>query len=221
LSDETLIWTMRGGWIVLACLMLFSRAVFQAAGDERMRAFLNEWQDGRVKRTWGAASLLFAALLAAGALTASGGLRTLDWILLGALLAVLVADGLVNILPTGFRTFKERLQTAWVAQHRGTGRENDRHLFGTVNALLAIGSLTTLAVVIGYRPVELWAVALAVAIAVMSFCVRRVSKLAAELGDRALDVAQLRRELDSCETELDAALGELASRDTAEGGTHE
>jgi len=64
-------------------------------------------------------------------------------------------------------------------------------------------------------------VALAVAIAVMSFCVRRVSKLAAELGDRALDVAQLRRELDSCETELDAALGELASRDTAEGGTHE
>jgi len=65
---------------------------------------------------------------------------------------------------------------------------------------------------------ELLLVALAVAIAVMSFCVRRVSKLAAELGDRALDVAQLRRELDSCETELAQALDELARRDITEGG---
>ena len=65
---------------------------------------------------------------------------------------------------------------------------------------------------------ELLLVALAVAIAAMSFCVRRVSKLAAELGDRALDVAQLRRELDSCETELAQALDELARRDITEGG---
>lgn len=165
MSDETLIWAMRGGWIVLACLMLFSRAVFQAVGAVRMRAFLNEWQDGGVKRLWGAASLLFAAVLAAGALTLEGRLRTLDWILLGALLAVLVADGLVNVLPAGFRTFKDRMQSAWVARHRGTGREGDRHLFGSVNALLALAAAAVLALVIAYRPVEPWAVALAAGIA--------------------------------------------------------
>lgn len=167
MSDETLIWAMRGGWIVLACLMLFSRAVFQAVGAVRMRAFLNEWQDGGVKRLWGAASLLFAAVLAAGALTLEGRLRALEWILLGTLLAVLVADGLVNALPAGFRTFKDRMQSAWVARHRGTGREGDRHLFGTVNALLALAAAAVLAVVITYRPVEPWAVALAVVIALV------------------------------------------------------
>jgi hypothetical protein len=167
MSDETLIWAMRGGWIVLSCLMLLSRVVFQAVGAERMRAFLNEWQDGGVKRVWGAAGLAFAAVLAVGALTFDGRLRTLDWILLGALLTVLVADGLVNVLPAGFRTFKDRMQAAWVARHRGTGREGDRHLFGTVNALLALGAVAALAVVIGYRPVELWAVALAVAISLV------------------------------------------------------
>jgi hypothetical protein len=160
-SDETLIWLMRGGWIVLTCLMLFSRVVFQAVGAERMRAFLNEWQEGAVKRLWGAAGLLFAAVLAAGAVTAGSGLGALDWILLGLLLAILVADGLVNVLPAGFRTFKDRMQAAWVARHRGTGREGDRHLFGTVNALLALAAAAALAVVIGYRPVEPWAVALA------------------------------------------------------------
>lgn len=171
MSDTTLIAAMRGGWIVLACLMLFSRVVFQAVGAERMRAFLNEWQDGGVKRLWGAASLLFAAVLAAGALTVDGRLRALDWILLGVLLAVLVADGLVNVLPAGFRTFKDRMQAAWVARHRGTGREGDRHLFGTVNSLLALGALAALAVVIGYRPVEPWAVALAAAIALVLLAV--------------------------------------------------
>ena len=162
---------MRGGWIVLACLMLFSRVVFQAVGAERMRAFLNEWQEGGAKRVWGAASLLFAGVLAAGALTASDGLGALDWILLGVLLAILLADGLVNVLPSGFRTFKDRMQAAWVARHRGTGREGDRHLFGTVNALLALAALAALAVVIAYRPVELWAVAVAAAIAVLVLAV--------------------------------------------------
>ena len=167
MSDSTLIWLMRGGWIVLTCLMLFSRVVFQAVGAERMRAFLNDWQDGGVKQLWGATSLLFAVVLAAGALTTDGGLRTLDWILLAALLAVLAADGLVNVLPAGFRTFKDRMQSAWVSRHRGTGREGDRHLFGTVNALLAVAAGSALALVIGYRPVELWAVALAAAIALV------------------------------------------------------
>ena len=171
MSDATLIWLMRGGWIVLTCLMLFSRVVFQAVGAERMRAFLNDWQEGGVKRLWGAVSLLYALVLAAGALTTDGGLRTLDWILLGALLAVLVADGLVNVLPAGFRTFKDRMQAGWVARHRGTGREGDRHLFATVNALLAVAAGSVLTLVIGYRTVEPWAVALAGAIALVLLAV--------------------------------------------------
>jgi hypothetical protein len=104
---------------------------------------------------------------AAGTLSAGRSLGTVDWILLGTLLTVLVMDGLVNVLPAGFRTFKDRMQAAWVARHRGTGREGDRHLFRTVNALLALGSLATLALVIGYRPVEPWAVALAAIIALV------------------------------------------------------
>lgn len=150
MSGKTLIELMRGGWIVLACLMLSSRVIFQAVGAVRMRAFLNEWQDGTTKRLWGAASLL---------------------------LAVLLADGLVNVLPAGFRTFKDRMQAAWVARARGTGREGDRHLFGTVNALLAAGSVAVLAVVLGYRPVQPATVAVAVAVAAVTLAVLVVPPL--------------------------------------------
>ena len=177
MSGDTLVELMRGGWIVLACLMLFSRVIFQAVGAVRMRAFLNEWQDGTAKRLWGAASLIFAAVLAAGALSAGDGPEASDWILLGLLLAVLLADGLVNVLPAGFRTFKDRMQEAWVARHRGTGRERDRHLFGTINALLAAGSVAVLAVVLSYRPVEPWTIGLAVAISIAVLAVLLVPPL--------------------------------------------
>jgi len=63
-------------------------------------------------------------------------------------------------------------------------------------------------------------VALALILGVAARLARRCSRLDAERGDRALDLAQLRRELDACETELAQAYGELARRDT-EGGTHE
>jgi hypothetical protein len=177
MSGSTLIELMRGGWIVLACLMLFSRVVFQAVGAVRMRAFLDQWQDGRVKRLWGGASLLFASVLVAGALSGGEGLGTLDWILLALLLAVLVADGLVNVLPAGFRTFKDRMQSAWVARHRGSGREGDTHLFGTVNALLAAGSVAALAVVIGYRSIEARTLVLALAVAIVVLAVLVVPPL--------------------------------------------
>jgi hypothetical protein len=167
MNSDTLIETTRAGWIVLSCLMLFSRAVFQVVGAVRMRAFLDEWQDGRARRLWGAASLLFAAVLAAAALSGGDGLGGADWTLLALLVAVLVADGLVNVLPAGFRTFKHRLQAAWVARHLGTGREGDTHLFATVNALLAAGSVAALAIVIGYRPIEPSTLVLAVAVALV------------------------------------------------------
>jgi multisubunit Na+/H+ antiporter MnhG subunit len=177
MSGDTLVELMRGGWIVLTLLMLLSRVIFQAVGAVRMRSFLNEWQDGTTKRIWGATSLLFAAVLAVGALSAGDELGGWDWILLVLLLAVLVADGLVNVLPAGFRTFKDRMQAAWVARHHGTGREGDRHLFGTVNALLAAGSIAALAVVLWYRPIEPLTVVLAVAIAVVVLAVLLVPPL--------------------------------------------
>lgn len=167
MSADTLIALVRGGWIALTCLMLFSRLVFTLVGPVRMRAFLTDWQDGGTKRLWGAATLAFAALLGWGALTVEGELRPLDWILLGTLLAVCLADGLVNVLPAGFRTFKDRMQSAWVARTRGSGREGDAHLFGTVNALLAAGALGVLGLVLLYRPIDPGLVSLAVLVAVV------------------------------------------------------
>ena len=60
-------------------------------------------------------------------------------------------------------------------------------------------------------------VALMFTVGVAALLARHSAARDAQLGDCALDVAQLRRELDSCEHELNDALRELASRDT-EGG---
>ena len=154
MSRGTTIEVVRGGWLTLAFMMLVSRVVFQAAGPTRMRAFLDGWQGGSVKRVWGAASLCYAALLAVAGASTFGQLSGFDRVLLAALLLVLTADGVVNVLPGGFETFKDRLQQAWVARQRATGREGDRYLFATVNALLALASAAVAAVVLFYRPIE-------------------------------------------------------------------
>lgn len=151
----------RGAWLTLALMMLLSRVVFQLRGAAWMRAFLDRWQNGRVKRAWGALSLLYAALLVVGVATCDGALSTGDDVVLGSVLLVLVADGAVNVLPSGFATFKDRMQRAWV---RRRGRPDDRGLFGTVNAFLALGSAVVVAVVLAYRPVE-WATIVAAAAA--------------------------------------------------------
>jgi hypothetical protein len=164
-SAEVVVDAVRVGWLTLAFMMLLSRIVFQAAGPARMRAFLDGWQSGWVKRVWGSGSLLFAAFLVAAAASHHGRLRPLDVVLLVALLLLLVADGLVNAVPGGFAAFKDRMQRAWVERHRGTGRAGDRHLFGTVNAGLAVAAAAVAAVVIAYRPIALSVVALAAAVA--------------------------------------------------------
>jgi len=61
-------------------------------------------------------------------------------------------------------------------------------------------------------------VAIALVIGVAALLARWWERAGVELANHALDVAQLRRELDSCETELAQALDELARRDIAEGG---
>lgn len=147
-------------------MMLLSRIAFQAAGARRMRAFLDGWQRGSVKRVWGLATLAFAAFLAGGAIAASGRFTAFDLILLATLLAVLVADGAVNALPGGFETFKDRLQAAWVRRSR-SGRAGDPHLFGTVNALLAAAAGAVGAIVLAYRPIGTAPVVAAVVAAVV------------------------------------------------------
>jgi hypothetical protein len=164
-SAHVVVDAVRVGWLTLAFMMLLSRIVFQAAGPARMRAFLDGWQRRGVKRVWGSVSLLFAAFLVVAAATHDGPLRALDIVLLVTLLLLLAADGLVNAVPGGFAAFKDRVQEAWVARHRGTGREGDRHLFGTVNAALAVAAAAVAAVVIAYRPIATSTLVLAAALA--------------------------------------------------------
>ena len=150
---ETVVDGIRIGWLTLAFMMLASRIVFQAAGAERMRLFLEGWQQGRVKRVWGAAALAFATYLALTAALEHGALSVFEKVLVALLIFTLVGDGLVNVLPAGFDTFKSRLQDAWVRRNQSTGREADRYLFGTVNAVLAVGAVALATVVIAYKPI--------------------------------------------------------------------
>ena len=167
MSAHHVVDAMRVGWLTLAFMMLLSRIVFQVHGAEWMRAFLVRWQHGGVKRAWGAIALAYGVFLCVTGLPKLGTLRAFDVALLVVLLAVLLADGLVNVLPAGFETFKDRLQRAWVSRRRGTGKEGDRYLFATVNALLAIAAAGAAAVVIAYRPISAALVGIAAATAVV------------------------------------------------------
>ena len=56
---------------------------------------------------------------------------------------------LVNVLPAGFRTFKDSVQEAWV-RRRGTG---DDRLFLAGNVALGVAAAAMAAVVIAYEPI--------------------------------------------------------------------
>lgn len=164
MSADALVDAARVGWLTLAFMMLFSRVAFQAKGPAWMRSFLDGWQAGGVKRLWGAVGLAYAAFLVVAALRVEREFGLLDVVVVGSLVAVLVADGLVNVLPSGFAAFKDRMQRAWIARRAGAGREDDRYLFGTVNAGLAAGSILVLVVVVAYRPIDFGLVAAAAGI---------------------------------------------------------
>jgi hypothetical protein len=170
----------RVGWLTLCFMMLASRVVFQAAGAGWMRSFLDAWQGGGVKRAWGAVCLAFACVLAASAPGELGEMRAFEVVMLVALVAVLAADGLVNVMPAGFTTFKDRVQEAWVARRGGTA--DDRGLFAAGNAVLALASGSAAAVVILYRPIDGALVALAAGLAL---ALTAVLILAATRGGRA------------------------------------
>ena len=154
----------RVGWLTLCFMMLASRVVFQVAGAEWMRSFLDGWQAGSAKRVWGAVSLAFAAVLAVSAPGALDELSAFEVVLLASLLAVLVTDGLLNVMPAGFHTFKDRVQEAWV-RRRGAGG-GDARLFLLGNAILAAASAGAAAAVILYEPIDGGSIALAAALAV-------------------------------------------------------
>jgi hypothetical protein len=153
LSSDFVVDATCAAWLTLALMMLLSRIAFQAAGPVRMRAFLTGWQRSAVKRVWGLATLMFAGFLVAAALVASGELTTFEILLLGLLVAVLALDGTVNALPSGFETFKDRVQTAWV-RRTPADQQGDSQLFATVNAALAAASVGVAAVVLAYGPID-------------------------------------------------------------------
>jgi hypothetical protein len=166
-SADSVVEVARGAWLTLALMMLFSRLAFQAAGPVRMRAFLDRWQSGSTRRAWGTVSIAFALVLAVLSVPSLGDLGTNDLVVLGSVLVVLLADGSLNVLPSGFETFKSRLQERWVARHRGTGRTGDRHLFATVNAFLAAASISVAAFVLAYREIVWETVIVAAVLAVV------------------------------------------------------
>ncbi|HEX8743801.1 MAG TPA: hypothetical protein VF712_11755 [Thermoleophilaceae bacterium] len=166
MDADLLVDATRAGWLTLCFMMLASRVVFQAAGAEWMRSFLDRWQAGGVKRVWGAVCLAFAGVLLASAPAAIGELRTFEVAMLVALVALLAADGLVNVMPAGFTTFKDRVQEAWV-RRRGADSGGDRGLFAAGNALLALASAGAAAAVILYKPVAAGTVALAAGLAIV------------------------------------------------------
>jgi hypothetical protein len=113
--------------------MLVSRVIFQRRGPAGMRECLDRWKVSAIRRLWGLTSLAGVAVVLIA--FDAGDLRWTDWVMLMLLVAILGADGLVNVLPTGSATFEDTVQTAWVRRHDGP-RSGDRDLFGTVNAVL-------------------------------------------------------------------------------------
>jgi hypothetical protein len=167
MSSDAVIELVRVGWLILAFMMLLSRAVFQAVGPLGVRAFLDSWQSGSVKRYWGALGLVYGCFVGVAGVLALGDLSATDTILLVGLLVILLADGILNLLPAGFETFKTKVQDAWVTRYRGTRRATDRSLFGVLNALLALAAGAVAAAVMFYRPIEGRTVLVAAAVAVV------------------------------------------------------
>ena len=154
-------------WIVLCAMMLVSRFAFRREGPVGMRAFLDAWKVSLTHRVWGVAAGLWGVVLGALTLRHWSALSWLDLVLVGSVVGVLCVDGLLNVLPTGFANFKERMQDAWVRRHEGTERASDEHLFGVVNLLLGVAATAVGFAVYAYRPVPWGGLVAAVGAAVL------------------------------------------------------
>ena len=150
-SAENTIETMRTAWLALAGMMLLSRIIFQWKGPLWMRAFLNKWKVSHARRVWALLALAFGVWMTICSVIARSSLSWLDALLMVLLILVLVGDGVLNALPKGFSTFKDRMQDAWVKYHPNPEDRGDKAMFARVNLLLAALSLMMAGLVYFYR----------------------------------------------------------------------
>lgn len=154
MSSEVWLNLMRGAWITLCSMMLISRFAFQGAGAIRMRSFLNRWKVSQTHRIWGIGAVCIGLFLLVTGIPHLPVLNILDIILGLMAILVLVGDGSLNLAPSGFSQFKEKVQDIWVSRTKDTKREGDNALFGTVNFFLGLASILMAACVSLYRPIE-------------------------------------------------------------------
>jgi hypothetical protein len=142
-------------------------------------------------------------------------------VLIVALVAVLCADGLLNLFPRGFGNFKEKMQDAWVKRHQGTERASDKNLFGMVNFFLGAASGAAGGLVYLYRPLPpaLLALALFLAAALMwaliAACTREARGLHGEIAAWATEHAGTGLDLDE---DLERARIEAVDAPSPRGG---
>ena len=141
-------------WLTLCSMMLFSRFIFQAQGAAGMRLFLDTWKDSTTHRIWGWAALAAGIALAATSLLNSAQPSWRDSLVVWSVVVILCADGMLNLFPSWFGHFKERMQAAWVRRHGTSTRAADSHLFGTVNFILGAASIIVGLAVYLHRPMR-------------------------------------------------------------------
>lgn len=151
---------VRTAWLTLCGMMLVSRVVFARRGPAGTRAFLDLWRVSPVRRAWGVTALTLAGGVVVVLLGDRAGSGRADRLVAWSLVATLVADGALNVTPSGFTTFKDTVQQRWVAAHPD-GAGDDRSLFAFGNAVLGIASVATASGVARYRPLPRWCAALA------------------------------------------------------------
>lgn len=154
-----------------------------------MRSFLDAWKESYTHRAWGTLAFLYGAgMLVQTAVWWS----LLGWVDRGlaiGLCGVLCADGLLNLLPSWFGHFKERMQDAWVKRHGRTQRAGDRHLFGTVNLFLGMASVLVAVLVYWHRPLPVVWIGCSAAIA-LGLMAGLIVACRAEKGERSPGVSR-------------------------------
>ena len=137
-DPELVIKAVRVSWLMLCGMMIFSRFVFQAAGPVFMREFLDTWKVSRTHRLWGGAALIYGIALLVLSLRAVSSFSLGEHFLVWSLIFILAADGLLNLVPSWFGNFKERMQEAWVSRRSKSMAPPDPGLFLWVNIALAV-----------------------------------------------------------------------------------
>jgi hypothetical protein len=121
-------------------------------------------------RAWGWIAFAIGVAIAAEAVLTWAELGGRDRLVIGAAVAVLVADGMLNLFPSWFGHFKERMQVAWVRRHGTSAKASDRELFGTVNVFLGLAAAAVGVVAYAHRPFgKMWLAGSLVAALVLTF----------------------------------------------------